>query len=112
MVTPQKRRKQRRRSMFDVAGSAFGTGGRQGRITRPSLLIVLWLFISAVEAQVSIKRPIHHTAMSSCPEKIQLWHCMRLTWAAPPCHSNFDCAMPFPCCTTWCRNFCANDFRS
>ncbi|EEC02350.1 hypothetical protein IscW_ISCW001095 [Ixodes scapularis] len=50
--------------------------------------------------------------MSSCPEKIQLWHCMRLTWTAPPCHSNFDCAMPFPCCTTWCRNFCANDFRS
>ncbi|XP_077547007.1 uncharacterized protein LOC144159410 [Haemaphysalis longicornis] len=58
------------------------------------------------------RKPLHHTAAATCPERVPVWQCLRLSWSAPPCRNNFDCAMPYPCCLTWCRNFCANDYRS
>ncbi|XP_075728833.1 uncharacterized protein LOC142771248 [Rhipicephalus microplus] len=81
---------------------------------QPVLLIFLLICVhgSLTEDEVDFRKPVQHTASATCPEKMPVWQCVRLTWSAPPCRTNFDCAMPFPCCVTWCRNFCANDFRA
>nr|XP_054924498.1 uncharacterized protein LOC129383760 [Dermacentor andersoni] len=76
------------------------------------IVLLLWVRGSLAEDEIDLRRPVHHTASATCPEKMPVWQCVRLSWSAPPCRTNFDCAMPFPCCVTWCRNFCANDFRA
>ncbi|XP_077495436.1 uncharacterized protein LOC144106489 isoform X1 [Amblyomma americanum] len=93
-----------------MSGAPSPPGLKPARLL--ALLLLLCARASLAEEGDDLREPVHHTASTTCPEKIPLWQCLRLSWSAPPCRTNFDCAMPFPCCVTWCRNFCANDFRA